>query len=230
MGAQCSIDGCSSAVLSRGWCQKHYDWHRNRGLLHLGELKPIIRRGCSVEGCDRDHMSKGYCKTHYAQHARGETPGVIRFHPGQNAVRDELGRKQCGKCREWKTEDEYHKNVATFDGLAYRCMRCISEYAKERAYSLRTHRHSISQEQIEELMRSQAFKCAICGVCDVNLHIDHDHVCCPNGNKSCGQCIRGMLCPFCNKMLGHARDSPEILSSAIEYLNQWAELRPDLVK
>jgi hypothetical protein len=34
------------------------------------------------------------------------------------------------------------------------------------------------------------------------IHIDHDHRCCP-GERSCGQCIRGLSHDHCNRELGH---------------------------
>lgn len=40
------------------------------------------------------------------------------------------------------------------------------------------------------------------------LHIDHDHACCPS-NVSCGKCVRGTLCAGCNISLGWSRDKPK---------------------
>jgi Recombination endonuclease VII len=42
-------------------------------------------------------------------------------------------------------------------------------------------------------------------------HIDHDHV---------TDEPRGLLCPNCNLLLGHAHDSAEILAKAISYLTR----------
>ena len=36
--------------------------------------------------------------------------------------------------------------------------------------------------------------------------------------RSCGRCIRGILCSNCNVGLGNFHDSPELLKAAISYL------------
>ena len=51
--------------------------------------------------------------------------------------------------------------------------------------------------------------------------VDHDHKCCP-GNKSCGRCVRGLLCRNCNRALGLLKDSPELLKN----LAAWLEVMP----
>jgi hypothetical protein len=48
------------------------------------------------------------------------------------------------------------------------------------------------------------------------LAVDHDHACCP-GERTCGKCVRGLLCDGCNHGLGKFRDDPELLRRAAEY-------------
>lgn len=40
-----------------------------------------------------------------------------------------------------------------------------------------------------------------------NFAIDHDHRCCP-GERSCGQCVRGIVCRACNNAMPHTLDTP----------------------
>jgi hypothetical protein len=53
--------------------------------------------------------------------------------------------------------------------------------------------------------------------------VDHDRSCCP-GSRSCGKCVRGLVHRNCNLVLGYAKDDPEIIRSAIEYLEHWRSL------
>lgn len=84
------------------------------------------------------------------------------------------------------------------------------------------YKYGITIEQYEELLAKQKGGCAICG--DIECHtgkslaVDHDHRCCP-GNRSCGKCVRGILCNHCNNGLGKFKDDPMLLLKAMEYLS-----------
>lgn len=90
---------------------------------------------------------------------------------------------------------------------------------KCRADTVAAQRYNVTVGDIESLREKQANRCAICGIHadDVKhasftynpLVIDHCH--------SSGK-VRGLLCPPCNILLGHAKDSPKILLEAVQYL------------
>lgn len=89
--------------------------------------------------------------------------------------------------------------------------------------SRRVRLFGLDRPAYESLLSKQRGGCAICG--DKNptraLAIDHNHSCCP-GERTCGKCVRGLLCDSCNLGLGSFRDSPDLLARAIEYLSKWA--------
>jgi len=85
-------------------------------------------------------------------------------------------------------------------------------------------KYGITPEQYDALLAAQAGGCGVCGTKEptwrgqqANFRIDHDHGCCP-GEKTCGKCIRGLLCGNCNTMLGMAKDNPDTLRRALIYL------------
>jgi hypothetical protein len=74
-------------------------------------------------------------------------------------------------------------------------------------------------EQVQEMLKAQGSCCAICKTTDPGTKgwvVDHDHECCP-GTKSCGECIRGILCSRCNLGLGHFFE-PKTVLAAYNYL------------
>ena len=84
-------------------------------------------------------------------------------------------------------------------------------------------KYRLSLETYDAMLTAQGGKCAICGADspgDVRIgrfHVDHDHACCP-GDKTCGKCVRGLLCRACNTALGNFGDDPDRLLAALSYL------------
>lgn len=93
-----------------------------------------------------------------------------------------------------------------------RCMQCS---AKKRTIWDRSdpdwqwrqylwNNYHITAERYLEMLETQGGVCAICqkppGV--KRLHVDHDHACCPRTSRSCGKCVRGLLCFRCNTVTG----------------------------
>ncbi|MET7574225.1 endonuclease domain-containing protein [Streptomyces sp. NPDC005492] len=65
---------------------------------------------------------------------------------------------------------------------------------------VRLGNYSVTKEFVDLLLEFQRGRCAICGAPDSGakaMHVDHDHTCCP-GRRSCGDCVRGLLCSTCN--------------------------------
>lgn len=89
------------------------------------------------------------------------------------------------------------------------------------SYHLR-YAYSVDLEELLVLI-GEPISCLICKVETpgaMSWNVDHDHQCCP-GSKSCGKCIRGILCHLCNKGIGLLGDDPLLLSSAISYLESY---------
>jgi hypothetical protein len=70
---------------------------------------------------------------------------------------------------------------------------------------------SIPQAEYDALFEAQGGVCAVCGHPPkrYRLSLDHDH-------KT--MALRGLLCHACNRLIGFARDNPERLRRAADYL------------
>jgi hypothetical protein len=65
--------------------------------------------------------------------------------------------------------------------------------------------YKMTIEDYESLLLSQGGHCALCQVVQGDdkrrMAVDHDHECC-SGTRSCGKCLRGILCADCNRKVG----------------------------
>lgn len=89
--------------------------------------------------------------------------------------------------------------------------RCATHHrAFKRASKVKVrNRHAVTNFGLGEgeyaaLKAAQGGRCYICQRstgAQKALAVDHDHDCCP-GQRSCGQCVRALLCGPCNVTLG----------------------------
>ena len=183
---------------------------------------PTIEDLCSFSECDQPSRTTGLCVGHYKQSRRGMDLRALR---ASASLRDELGRKRCARCEEWREVNHFTQNLRQSDSLDTWCVDCCAVYRASEGFVANTlmRTYSLTLERYNELLADQAGVCGSCKRAEPRggrLSVDHDHACCA-GSKSCGRCVRGLLCRRCNLMLGHAGDSKDVFVGLIEYLNQF---------
>jgi hypothetical protein len=167
-------------------------------------------------------------------------PETTYFYPEESAF---AGKKVCKICRvNWNrarnglppvdaigpwNRDKTHclnnhpydeKNTRRLADGSRSCKPCHRDNQRRLTYGL-------GPEQYLEMLEQQENCCDICGdeFSETRRpHVDHDHSCCP-GNKSCGKCVRALLCATCNQGLGQFKDSVERLRAAIAYLESFQQ-------
>jgi hypothetical protein len=123
--------------------------------------------------------------------------------------------KECSKCKIEKPRSEFHKRSNTPDGNASKCKDCRS--IQRKTYYTPEYRAKLYGIDVDDMNEMLSNGCMICGSFE-KLVIDHDHSCCNRQNRSCGECVRGVLCDRCNIGLSHFKDDPIRLLSAANYL------------
>lgn len=171
---------------------------------------------CRVDACERRVRKAGLCHGHLR---RGENGTVA---PRRSALaRDQQGRKHCRTCDQWLAVDNFTKDHRGVDGLRSICLNCHASLRRARAFG-------VGSDWFDRQFKAQGEACAICRSPEPRGRgwaIDHDHKCCPESGKSCGQCVRGVLCSPCNLALGMFGDRVEDLHSAIGYLERMSVVR-----
>jgi hypothetical protein len=141
--------------------------------------------------------------------------------------------KTCAKCRVAKPLDQFSK-AKTKSGVRARCKPCSTEdyneyiarvdpdeHAAKRRASKYKSRFKLTIAEVEAMFASVGERCESCGshrddTFNGVLVLDHDHSCCP-GERTCGKCIRGVMCTKCNIALGALGDNPVFAARLAEY-------------
>lgn len=134
--------------------------------------------------------------------------------------------KICNSCHQNKPYSEFWNYKRSPDGKMYRCIPCEKKYIKQFRPSQRAsqrrlalqNKYNLTLDDYEELLAKQDSRCAVCRNHEteitpsgdsLSLAVDHNH--------HTGQ-VRGLLCGRCNKAIGLANDSREVLLAMVEYL------------
>lgn len=134
--------------------------------------------------------------------------------------------KDCAKEVYWENREENlekkkaynlkHRDRNNARGKVYR----DSDPEKNKNRKLKYY-YNITIDEYNAMLEGQNHVCAIChGVNETtgkDLFVDHDHSCCP-GNRSCGKCVRGLLCNICNWAIGSFKDDPDNFDRAKDYI------------
>ena len=163
------------------------------------------RLGCTVDGCDRKHYSFGLCELHRDRVRAHGDAGADRPVRLRKLRKEQGGTRWCHTCEQWLPISEFWATTSD-------CSRCRQ-----------LRNFNMTRIEWEALFAAQGSCCAICGAntpLGNGWHTDHDHGCCPERGRSCGQCVRGILCSGCNTGIGLLGDDSSRLRAAADYLER----------
>ena len=141
-------------------------------------------------------------------------------HPfsGENLYTFPDGRRACRVCRTrvatiWTRKHPERAKVAK---AAY---RLSPKGLKAKADGHLQYSYGLTADQRDKKFQDQGNVCKICKrLC--KPCVDHNHACC-SGKRSCGRCLRDILCSRCNTVLGRTKDDVTLLLTMVDYLRGW---------
>ena len=148
---------------------------------------------------------KDYGHRHYEKHKKRYAERLKIYFLKNRA-------KVYARAKAWAERNK--GKIASKRAIHYRVNR---ERILKRQRLYRYHPYNLSVAQFNAIKRKQRNRCRICDRVLKRPYVDHDHACC-KGSRSCGKCVRGLLCFNCNTFLGHAKDNVRTLEQAILYL------------
>lgn len=194
-----------------------------------GRLKPLDDfhlKSKDRQGSGKDHVAQCKSCVHEQYNARPTVEPAMH------------GYQKCRDCERTLHVTAFPKHKRYKNGRHSYCLDCHAARARKyraenselvaerkrtigKSAELRRH-YGITLEQFESMLEEQGGVCAICGMTpDENgrhLCVDHDHSCCSGRKRSCGKCIRGLLCMNCNRAIGWLNDDPALADRAAKYL------------
>lgn len=194
----------------------------------------MAERTCSERGCREEPHCRGLCEYHYGKAYREGNLQLLLFAAVRHSLSNvDRGQKTaiCAICGPVKVRFRTDRSPECMTKRRESAARWNAKNPQrasgpwperspeERWRESLKWQFGITPADYLRMLDEQGGVCAICHRPqeECRLAVDHDHRCCA-GERSCGKCVRGLLCRTCNLALGCVRDDPAILGSAIDYL------------
>jgi hypothetical protein len=126
-----------------------------------------------------------------------------------------MGWSKDPEVRKAQRREEYKRGATAYIRRAKAYKKTPAGRKVDRNWRLKKL-YGITGDAWEALYKQQEGRCALCGIEPIK-HTDHSHI---TGK------VRGLLCHWCNVGLGSFKDSVEILSRAILYLERHKQTQP----
>lgn len=103
------------------------------------------------------------------------------------------------------------------------------EFYRAREFSREMKNYGTTVEWYRDKLIEQSGLCAVCKHLSHHhgttqrLQVDHNHDCCDRKTKSCGQCLRGLLCADCNLLLGYLERLLKQTTMVVPKWDTWLE-------
>lgn len=201
---------CSSECAAQAIRRQGQEFRARNGLSRKGPKRGVeSERECATLDClqrfvgwDSRHKYCGSCAI--ARNTRNRTARREVAQSVRNANRT------CVLCATTISVDTHGKRMYCKD--CFNCGDASKDASLRSAYNI----------NLLQYRAMASHGCCICGLMrsnDRQLAVDHDHACCA-GKRSCGKCVRGLLCLSCNTTLGINNDDPARLRAAADYLER----------
>lgn len=222
---KCGVIGCRKLAEHRGYCGAHY-----KRLIRHGDVNHNARPKIDGFENNRDHPLYRVWRT-ITRKDRG-TQVVSEWKKFEDFISSiKIKPSDEHQFRRLDPEQPFGPNNyywaaplgLTIEKKEYLKEKLRIKRAADPDYSTRNSLkklYGITLEQYQEMHESQGGVCKICGKTESSkdykyqkirkLAVDHCHT----TNK-----IRGLLCGNCNSILGHAKDSKDVLLKCIAYLS-----------
>ena len=206
---------------ARGFCEACFHRDRYEKSRPLGTIVKDVRATCHT---DRVHYSAGLCYECYSVQRPTKRKRATKRMADCHPDRVHYAKGMCQECY----DADKHERLYPVQRERKIAQQSVWYQAnKEHVFARELkNRFNITIEQFRGIIAKQGGKCGI-PLCPKRpkegeiafWHVDHDHDCCP-GKKSCGNCVRGILCRTCNAGMGQFYHNTELMDDVVAYLKR----------